>query len=185
MNQTNVKEVPLTQGKVALIDVEDWERVSRYSWHIMKGDGGLLYAYAQIRIDGKRKHRALHRFILNMIHSPRPFLDHKNRDGLDCRKDNLRIATNSQNLTNIRMPARNTSGYKGVMRNNDSKSRPWWAQIRKDRKSYYLGAFSTAIEAALAYDDAAKRLHGEFATLNFPITALERAADSGEGGDDG
>lgn len=181
MNEKDkVRELPLTRGKVALVDECDWDSVSRYKWQAMPGAGGLWYAYHVFWSNGKSKHLSLHLFLLGLGGGRNPLVDHKNRNGLDCRRDNLRIATHSQNLTNSRRPSRNTSGYKGVVRNKQIQA-PWSAQIRKDCKRYYLGAYKTKLEAALAYDRAAKELHGEFAALNFP-EALEAAADTkGEG----
>lgn len=165
-NKEKAREVPLTNGMIALIDECDWERVSKYRWYAYQRDN-TWYAYRGFWTNGKRRRVTLHRFILNLTDSKVPFIDHKNRNGLDCRRENLRPATHSQNLTNSRKPLRNTSGYKGVIRNKQIRA-PWEARIRKDRKHYYLGAYETALEAALAYDRAAKRLHGEFAALNFP-----------------
>lgn len=170
-----VRELPLTRGKVALVDEGDWERVSRFKWQALRADGGLWYAYHNFWKDGKAKHVALHRFILRIDQSNRPLVDHRNRNGLDCRRENLRLATQSQNLTNTRLSARNKSGYKGVSICKRTRKAPWLAQIRKDKKLYYLGHYKTPQEAALAYDNAARKLHGEFATLNFPA-AHERSA---------
>lgn len=159
-----VREVPLTQGKVALVDEADWEQVCQYRWTAYQR-GSTWYAKRDYQLNAKRYSQPLHRFILN---TDAPRVDHKNRDGLDCRRENLRPATHGQNMTNSKMSVRNTSGYRGVTRSRHDWPRPWQAKIKKDQKTRYLGVFATAIEAAQAYDEAARVTHGEFAVLNFP-----------------
>jgi hypothetical protein len=88
-------------------------------------------------------------------------IDHKNRDSLDDRIENLREATHSQNHFNCGPPANNTSGYKGVTRSSGCKS--WVAQMNVDGRHYYLGSFPTAEEASAAYQEAARNMRPEFA----------------------
>lgn len=94
------------------------------------------------------------------------YAEHKNRNTLDNRRCNLRVASSSQNQANRPVTKCSTSGYKGVSWNKEMGK--WQAQIGKDRRLRYLGRFSDKIEAAKAYDKAAKELFGEFAWLNFP-----------------
>jgi hypothetical protein len=91
-------------------------------------------------------------------------VDHENRNGLDCRRTNLRLATHRQNIMNTGLRPANTSGYKGV--SWDKENQKWRASIRAYGRSYNLGRFSTKEEAARAYNEAASRLHGSFARLN-------------------
>ena len=149
-------EVPLTQGKIALIDDEDWPVVAGRTWCAVRHHN-TFYAKSS-----RHPSVMLHRLILPVPGGYQ--VDHINGDGLDNRRLNLRMATHGQNQQNGAKPRNNTSGLKGVVR----KGTLWGAQIRSGGKAYYLGTFSTRLQAAWAYDDAARRLHGEFARLNFP-----------------
>lgn len=119
------------------------------------------YPRYQKKTNRRLKVSRLHRMIaewagLGTTHQ----IDHKNHNKLDCRRRNLRRATHSQQQCNRGLRKDNTSGYKGVSKNH----KRYMAAINKR----YIGTFSTAKEAARAYDKAARRLHGSFARLNFP-----------------
>lgn len=156
------KEIPLTQGKVALVDAEDYEYSNQFKWYAMK-HGNTYYAVRHIKKeDGKQTLICMHRVIMKT--SKGMDTDHINGDGWDNRRDNLRICTRSQNKMNGNIHKDNTSGYKGVFWQKRDKK--WMAQIQIDGKLKYLGLFITKEEAALAYNEAAKELFGEFARLN-------------------
>ena len=95
-------------------------------------------------------------------------VDHINGNPFDNRRCNLRIATRTQNHWNYRLSTRNTTGYKGIYK--DKKSDSYHARICENGRRHYLGMFSSAMDAALAYDEAARMYFGEYATLNFPGT---------------
>lgn len=158
-----MKKIPLTQGKVALVDDKDYEALMKWKWFYLTSPISKLgYAARTVKVNGKRKHILMHRVILNT-----PFgyqTDHVNGDGLDNRKVNLRIATRSQNQCNTNKRQDNTSGFKGVSWHKQNKR--WQAYIGLKAKQIYLGLFKDKDEAALAYNEAAIKLHGEFAHLN-------------------
>lgn len=147
-----MKEIQLTQGKIALIDDEDFDMVSAHKWYY-NGDG-----YAR-----SGKHVLLHRLILNAKSDE--YVDHKNRNGLDCRRDNIRLCTKSENGMNRGLDKDNTSGFKGVTFNRNCKK--FQAQIKANGKYFYLGLFDNAEQAGKAYDEAALRLFGKFARTNY------------------
>lgn len=151
--------VPLTHGKVAIIDADDAERVLCYRWHAKEGSGNWYAA----RRDGTRTVR-LHRFLMG--DPPGAFVDHRNGNTLDDRRENLRVCTPRQNGHNRSANRSGTSGFKGVSRHKRG-SGAWQASIRVDGKLIFLGRFSTAEEAARAYDAAALKYFGRFARLNF------------------
>lgn len=155
-----VREIPLSQGKCALVDDADFTRVNQYKWFAMKSDDGRWYARRTPTKDCAAIY--MHRFILGTL--PSEIVDHRDRDGLNCQRSNLRPCTNGQNQANAIAPRHNTSGFKGVYR----KRTKWAATIGFQGERYFLGSFFTAEEAALAYDDKATDLFGEFARLNFP-----------------
>lgn len=158
----------LTKGKLCMVEVQDLPLLSPYRWTYVIGDRGTERAMAYI--DGKSK--AMHRLLLGAT-DPKIEVDHKNRNQLDNRRSNLRLASRSQNEGNKSAQSNNTSGFKGVTWNKDM--RKWQAQIRMAKKDPilnwgYIGLFDTAEKAARAYDSMALGRWGDFALLNFPIT---------------
>lgn len=156
--------VSLTQGKKALIDDEDAESVLGFKWtYFFNPRNGKQYARRTVRDERRVNHTIyLHRFILN---APKGLqVDHKNGDGLDCQKSNLRLADNAQNHHNMKARNGGISGFKGVKRHGAR----WRAGLRCRGKDYKLGVFALATDAARAYDIKAREMFGEFARLNFP-----------------
>ena len=163
------KKIPLSQGHVAVVDEVDYERVARYRWTVMKQkkkDGYRFYARRNYKRGGKQQTEYLHRFVLGA--APGQLVDHVNGDGLNNSRSNLRIATPSRNTANS---TRNVgqSGYRGVWRRE--KDNCYEAGIRVSGRWKYLGQFNDAAAAAKAYDAAAREYFGDFAHLNFAITA--------------
>ena len=155
----------------ATIDEEDADKVSGFRWNVRK-DVYTFYARAAVRLgDRRQKTVAMHRLIMSCPDGME--VDHINLDGLDNRKENLRISHHSQNVANQYLRTSNTSGYKGVYW--ESRKGWWRAQIRSRGRSWVLGIFDDPILAAIAYDEAARVLHGEFARFNFPLEG-ERSA---------
>lgn len=160
-------EIPLTQGKVAHIDPEDWPLVSRYSWHAKLENGGLWYAATSIRDGAKKRTLKMHDLILGV--GPGEMADH--RDGsatLDNRRSNLRVCSNAQNQQNTGGRG-GSSPFKGV--SWSARKRKWLVQFRCHGQYHFVGYFANEEEAARAYDATILPLAGEFARLNFPLAA--------------
>ena len=159
-----MKTIELTQGKMAMVDDEDFEWLNQFKWHAAQRSGGLIYAQGQV--DGK--HQLMHRVIMTTKSGQE--IDHINGDGLDNRRDNMRVCSHQQNLANSKISKTNKSGYKGVhlMKVSHNSPRPWRAQILVDGEIISLGSFSSPVEAAIAHDLAAIEFNGLFARLNFP-----------------
>jgi hypothetical protein len=162
-----MRRVKLTQGYYALVDDEDYQRVMAAGpWHAHVHKNSVYAAHTGPRIRQKQKVLQLHTLILNVHHSIR--VDHKDGDGLNNQKENLRVATRAQNAANQRLRSDSTSKYKGVYEKKIGKNRKRWkAYIRVQGKHVHLGCFATAKQAALAYDAAAVVMFGEFAYTNF------------------
>jgi hypothetical protein len=164
--EPEVRFVPLTLGKFARVDEADFADVSRWNWCATKGGKGRGYYAArgrspeEIEATGKRAPILLHRYLMG---EPPEDIDHWNRDGLDNRRENLRRATPSQNGSNC-LSRKGTSKFKGVSHHKGQ----WRVAIRSHYKTIRLGSFATEEEAAHAHDEVARRLHGEFARVNFP-----------------
>jgi len=160
-----MKEIKLSNTDlVALVDDEDFDKVSQYNWWA-KYDNPGVYACCCI---GKKK-VLMHRLILDVKDKPTPHVDHINRSGIDNRRCNLRFATQTQNHCNSRKRhiyggKPTSSRFKGVSFNE--KAQKWYVITNYKRKKYYMGSFSDEIEAAKAYNKFAKREYGEFARLN-------------------
>jgi hypothetical protein len=156
-----MKPIPLPRNKVAIVDDEDFEKMSKYIWFTSKG----RHTYYAIRtnFNPPPKFFRMHREILNA--PPNSIVDHINGLGLNNTRDNLRQCTTGENRCNQRKYSDNTSGFKGVTFNKEMKK--FRALIRYKRKLYHLGYFKSAREAANVYDKKAKELHGKFARTNF------------------
>ncbi len=149
-----MKEIKLTKGMVAIVDDEDYEWLIKRKWHFHSSGG-----YAARRKWPENKISLMHREIMNTPDGMDT--DHKNRNGLDNRRHNLRICTRSQNNLNKGREIRNKSGYKGVVWMPGKKL--WRVNVAGE----YAGKFKNIIDAAKAYDKKAIEMFGEFARTNF------------------
>ena len=157
--------VPLTHGHITLVGAQDYEWIAQRRWN-SNGNRQDKRRYA------KNENTFLHRLIMERVLG-RPLLnwkieqvDHKNGDGLDNRRPNLRICSQSQNGANSKKAAPCSSQFKGVVWQKHRNK--WSAKISVNGKHYHLGNFVDEEDAATAYDVAARRLRGDFARLNFP-----------------
>lgn len=153
--------IPLSRGMFALVDESDFYRVNQKVWTAIAGP---TVNYAMFRNQTTKETVFLHNWILDL---PKGVIaDHRNFDGLDCRRENLRICSSENNKRHTRKwRTPTTSKFKGVCL--DKRHGKWTAQITNGKK-IHLGRFHSEHEAALAYDRAAKERFGEFAVLNFP-----------------
>jgi hypothetical protein len=168
------RRIPLTQGKYAIVDPGDYDRLRKYKWHAQKS----VYTFYAVHslTNGKnapRKNLQMHNLVIDV--PPGMYCDHINHNGLDNRKANLRPASRTQNVCHrrkfsgrtydgLKKPSR--SKYKGV--DWVAEVKRWRARIRVNGKRISLGLFENEIDAAKAYDRAAKKYHGDYAGLNFP-----------------
>jgi hypothetical protein len=157
-----MKEIQLTQGKVAIVDDEDFEYLNQWKWHASKL-GNKFYAQRHNNLLITKNIKILmHR---NIMKPKKGFvIDHIDGNTLNNKKNNLRICTHAENMRNSKMPINNTSGFKGV--SYVKKNNTYMSSIRFNDKKIYLGLFINPIDAAKAYNAAAVKYHGEFANLN-------------------
>lgn len=159
------KSIPLSKGRFALVDDDDYERLAKWTWHSAASYGHAVRRKVVSELAPGEKKGAvwMHREVMN---TPDGMItDHINGNPLDNRKENLRICTSLQNSRNARVRIDSISGYKGVSFRKDHQV--WRARIQVDGKLIHLGHFRTPEDAARAYDEAAKEYFGEFAVLNF------------------
>lgn len=154
----NIRFIPLTKGKIAVVDLKDYECLKQYKWYATCSDG-RYYAYRSFN----KSCMSMHRYIMN---APKDkVVDHIDGNGLNNRRSNLRICVIRENVHNCRGRYK-TSKYKGVHWNK--KAGKWVSSITEKGKYRFLGHFKNEIEAAKVYDKAAKKSFCEFAYLNFP-----------------
>jgi hypothetical protein len=155
-------EIPLSKGYFAVIDADDADLVNQYKWYAETPRSRNVYAARNFRVaEGRSGIQYLHSFI-----SGYPMADHINGNGLDNRRENLRDATPSQNCYNAPIRRDSSSGFKGV--SPCKQTGRWQVRISANGRNRRIGRYRTAEEAARAYDEAARNLHGLFARLNFP-----------------
>jgi hypothetical protein len=172
----NPGEVPLygkdARGRVAFVDLEDYDLVMRYRWHVQdqerRREGRLPLAYAKTATSAKGAGGGQQIYMHTLI-TGFSEVDHWDSNGLNNRRGNLRDATHAQNVGNARKQPGCSSRFKGVYwsQKKTGKGR-WQAQIGADHRTRYLGRFDNEEDAARAYDAAALEAWGEFARLNFP-----------------
>lgn len=154
-----MKELSLSRGKVALVDDGDFENANRPpKWYAVRAPNTDYAARSVSIAGGKRKRQYLHHFLTGW-----PRVDHRNGNGLDNQRGNLRPASPRQNNQNKSKRAGCTSRFKGVALEPGGKFR---AQISINGRQTRLGTFSDEVSAALVYDAAALKHYGEFARTN-------------------
>ncbi len=154
-----MKLIPLSQGFQAQVDNADYARLKQFCWRYQEG-----YAVRTMRLHTRRINIPMQYDVLAV--GPNQIIDHKDRNGLNNQRFNLRPCTYQQNARNSTRPKNNTSGYKGVTWHH--QARRWVAYIYVDNQRLHLGRFLDKLAAARRYDSAAAYYHAEFASLNFP-----------------
>ena len=151
--------VPLTRGQFALVDEADFPRVAAFTWSLRPGGRKQEHLYAIAWVNGL--HTYLHHFLLGV----RDRVDHQDRNGLNCRRGNLRLATRAENQRNAGVRSNSETGLKGV---HFAKDRGYYrAHIKPPQgKRLWLGNFKDPKDAARAYNKAALQYFGKFAKLN-------------------
>ena len=164
-----MKEIELSRGYKAIVDDEDYERLSQWAWKISTCNSGVYATRWVPESDSNR--RQLVRMHVDIMNPPTGMLvDHVNGDTLDNRRCNLRVCTKGQNQMNMRRNSRNTSGYRGV--HWHAKCGKWVAMIKVNGERHYLGLFESVEAAAVAYAEASRKYHGEFGRPDLPQTVL-------------
>jgi hypothetical protein len=156
--------IPLTQGQYAIVDASDYEWMMQWRWFSKWNNGtGSYYAARQEKVEGRRaRMRFMHLVILGLDFDDDRRGDHKNNITLDCRRDNLRIATIAESMRNRRRRTGNKTGFKGVTKTQSGK---FSAHIYIDGKAIRVGQRDTAEAAHALYCEAAKREYGEFSNF--------------------
>lgn len=153
-----LKTIQLTKGFAAMVDDTDFERISKLSWRVSANKPGF-YAQTNVRRGSRQHTLMMHQFIMG----PGSDIDHRDGNGLNNQRNNLRRCNDSQNQGNRKKGANRLSRWKGVTLHSGGK---WQAQIKHEGKSRYLGLFVQEWDAAEAYNQVARQLFGEFARLN-------------------
>lgn len=147
--------VPLTKGYEAVVDAADLPLIANFSWRALVKPN-TVYAVCKDRNGPRPRMVLMHRRISGAAEAVE--IDHRDKNGLNNRRSNLRDATHEQNSYNRKTHRHNSSGFKGVSRSG----RKWRADIRAAGESRYLGTYDTPESAASAYAQASRTLHGEF-----------------------
>jgi len=163
------RRIDLGEGQWTIVAPQDFYWLNNFKWCVVGCDERMYAARVVRKIEfGRLKTVYLHRVIMS---APKGLLvDHRNNNGLDNRRNNLRLATHSQNMINRpKTKSPTTSRFVGVYFDKDRSK--WVARIHLNNKCIWLGRLDNEIDAAKAYDKAAKQYHGDFARLNFPEEA--------------
>jgi hypothetical protein len=165
-----MKEIPLTQGQVALVDDADYEELSKYKWQAIRDRHSQGFYAARFDTVGKpingkkqRKMIQMHRAIMGAVLGEK--VDHIHHNTLDNRRPELRKCTNAENQQNSQKRHGCISQFKGVTWHKGHRS--WYVEVQKGSYRYRRGGFPSERDAALAYDAKARELFGEFALTNF------------------
>lgn len=160
-----MKRIPLTRGKFAIVDDEDFDYLNQWKWHAdeskRRSGPSAWYAARGFINNGKRVNVRMHQAMAKRLRFPKGASDHKNRNGLDNRRHNIRPCNQSQNNGNREKWAACSSRFKGCWW--DTKRQKWIVKIMLNGVSHHIGRFKSEHQAGIAYEEAAEILFGEFA----------------------
>lgn len=165
----DIRQIPLTQGKVAVVDASDYDFLMQWNWYAQFDKKKQRWTARTSQKESNKK-LLMHRVILS---APKGVMvDHRDGDSLNNRRStNLRLVTNQQNTCNRGPQRNNKSGYKGV--SWVPRARKWMGRIRINNRVIHLGYFADKLEAAKAYAEAAKKYHGDFARTHGDFARTE------------
>lgn len=170
-----MKFVELTQGHRALIDDDDFELVSQYSWHYSFYRNN---EYARRSLGAGQGYQGMHTLLMRDEVVRSCEVDHIDGNGLNNQRINLRVVYHSENIQNQRVQTRSKSGYRGVSHfpkcGQWDRKKPWRARIKVDGIDRTIGYFETPDQAALAWNEVAYEAWGDFARLNVIPQTEER-----------
>lgn len=158
-----MKIIPLTKGKVTLVDDDDFEYLNQWTWFTVESHKTFYAVRTDYPTPSKGVRIWMHKEILR-LNDPNLYVDHIDRNGLNNQRSNLREATRSKNMVNRSNFINSKSKFKGV--SWDSQRNRWKVYVVNDGVKNFVGRFKSETEAALAYNEACKKIHGEFACLN-------------------
>lgn len=159
-----MKEIKLSSGMTAMVDDEDFEYLNKWKWSSRKRDRDkTCYAFRSERINERSKSVSMHYCVFNPGEGK--FIDHKDRNGLNNQKSNLRSATISENNRNQGKRRDSRHPYRGIKKSKSKGTKIWFARIRVGDKRFVSKSFKTPMEAAIEYNRMATKYHGEFAGL--------------------
>lgn len=158
-------EIQLSKGMVALVDDEDFEWLNQFKWYAVKGHN-CYYAKRNDYSGDRQTTVKMHRAILGLT-DPKVIVDHKDHNGLNNRRNNIRECTRSQNMSNKTSHKNSNSKYLGVSFHKGIQK--FTARIQSNKKLINIGVYNTELDAAIAYNQSALKHHGEFANLNIII----------------
>lgn len=162
-----MKILKLSMGQEAIVDNSTYEYLNKFKWSAHKNSPNTFYAIRTMYVDGKRFRIFLHKYLMNA--GPEQQVDHINRNSLDNRLSNLRLASKSQNAINcVKKKTKKYPAPRGVYWHK--RLNRWFASIRHNKILIFLGYFSTIKEATRAYNKAAIKYHKAFAVLNKELT---------------
>jgi hypothetical protein len=157
--------LPVSGKYLALVDDDDYKYLREFEW-FRSGCGRHSYPYTSVRIGTLHYTILLHRLVMGCRWGDGKIVDHRNHNVLDAQKSNLRFCKHGQNISNqMHKRGNKSSRFHGVYFH--SHKRLWAAQLRHNNKQFNLGYFRDELAAAKRYDEAARAIHGEFASLNF------------------
>lgn len=159
-----MREISLSRGKLAMVDDEDFDKIGHLKWYASSTNKGKVFYAARHTSRKSSKHKVIymHRILLSCPEGME--VDHVDGNGLNNQKSNLRICSHHQNMCHSRKRPDVSSRFKGV--HKPSKIKGWIAKIEIKGKVTTIGTFQSEIAAAMAYNEAAIKFHGEFANLN-------------------